>query len=235
MQKVVVADKWHNGKDCVLFTIHNSGNLAVLRYGDESWTIIPEERRMWHYRDVCVFNGMLVAVNQIGLTVTVGPDLRLELVARAVFKGEKPFLVESVGDLLLVVQYLSNVVYDGVLDVDGGGIYNGDVIFKVFRLDEKNKKWVELSNLRDRVLFLGEDFSFSASASDLCIGKGNSVIFRDDILRNGRPTDLGISVFHLDQCRTSPLSDFPCYAKLFWPAPEWVRMCIDNSRVCVLD
>jgi hypothetical protein len=88
---VVVANKWHNGKDFVLFTIHNFGNLAILRCGDEIWTIIPDEWRMWLYRDVCAFNGMLIAVNQIGLTVTVGSDLRLELVASAVFKGDKPW------------------------------------------------------------------------------------------------------------------------------------------------
>ncbi|XP_024636169.1 F-box protein SKIP23 [Medicago truncatula] len=149
-----------------------------------------------------------------------------------VFKGDKSFLVECDGDLLLVVQYLSKLY---VSNVDGEEIYNGAVRFKVFKLDEKMKMWVEMRNLGDRVLFLGEDSAFPVLASNLCIANGNCVIFRDDILRNVRPTDLGISFFHLDQCRTLPLSDFPSYAKLFWPPPEWVGMCIDNSRVCVLD
>ena len=108
-------------------------------------------------------------------------DLRLNLVAEAVFRGHrKKSLVERDCELLLVSRYLSNVCHDSMLDDDGEGIYEGVVEFDVFRLDEKEKEWVELTGIRDRVLFLGEDYSFSASASDLCI-EGNGVVYKCEL------------------------------------------------------
>jgi hypothetical protein len=141
--------------------------------------------------------------------------------------------VESDGELLLVSGHLSYAWDDSVLDADGEGIYEAEeaVQFDVFRLDEKEKKWLHVKNLGNRVLFLGVDCAFSASF----IGNGNCVIFSDAVFRSDHYTELGFSVFHLDGRRTSPLSDFPCYSNLFWPAPEWAELRVDNSRVCVLD
>ncbi|CAJ2639141.1 unnamed protein product [Trifolium pratense] len=201
--KVVVCDTWHNGINycSLLLTIHVTGDLAIFRCGDERWTLIPSISE-FSYSDVCVFNGRPMAIDISGQIVEVRPDLSLDLV------------MES-----------------GVLDDDGEGIYDGAVQFDVFRLDEKEKKWLHVKNLGNRVLFLGEDCAFSASF----IGNGNCVIFSDTVFRSVHSAELGISVFHLDGRRTSPLSDFPCYSNLFWPAPEWVELLTDNSRVCVLD
>ncbi|PNY04261.1 F-box family protein [Trifolium pratense] len=235
MEKLVVYDTCHSGNEndpcSVLLTIHVSGKLAIFRCGDEQWTIIPEMPTMF-YDDVCVFNGRPIAVDGTGRTVAVEPDLSLDLVAEAeaVFGGDKKFLVESDGELLLVDKYLSCL---GNYSLDDGETGNDIVAeravkFDVFRLDEKEKKWVEVRNLGDRVLFLGEDCVFSSK----CNGNGNCVIFMD---RNCHSTEFGISVFHLDQRRISPLSDFPCYSKLFWPPPEWVGLRVDNNRALILD
>ncbi|KAI5410435.1 F-box protein SKIP23 [Lathyrus oleraceus] len=259
MEKVVVfdadADTWQigNGKAkakanrcSVLLTIHISGKLAVFRCGDERcderWTIIPE--MLTPYDDVCVFNGRPVAVDSTGRAVVVGADLSVELVAEPVFGGDKKFLVESDGELLLVDKYLSCLVSclrdDGDGEGDGGGVYEIEhgfaecefceigreraVRFHVFRLDQKEKKWVEVKSLEDRVLFLGEDCAFSASAFDLRIGYGNCVIFRDDVYSDSQSSELGVGVFHLGQFRIAPLSCFPCYSMFFWPPPEWVGL-----------
>jgi hypothetical protein len=230
MEKLVVYHTCHNGNGndpcSVLLTIHVSGKLAIFRTGDERWTIIPEMPTP--YDDVCVFNRRPIAVDNNGRAVTVGQDLCLDLVAEAVFGGDKKFLVESDGELLLVDKYLS-CLGDYILSADGVneiGVER-DVRFDVFRLDEKEKKWVEVRNLGDRVLFLGEDCAFSAK----CDGNENCVIFMDDVYRNCHSDELGISVFHLDQRRISPLSDFPCYYKLFWPPPEWVGLFVDKNRL----
>jgi len=76
--------------------------------------------------------------------------------------GDRKLLVDSEGDLLLV------------------NIYENLKIFDVFSLEEKQRKWVKLVSLRDRVLFFVNRCSFSASASDMCVAKGNSVVFIDD-------------------------------------------------------
>ncbi|PNY10240.1 F-box family protein [Trifolium pratense] len=231
--KVVVCDTWHNGiNGCsLLLTIHHAtGDLAIFRTGDERWTLIPSISEFC-YSDVCVFNGRPMAIDMFGQIVEVRPDLSLDLVMESGFGEEKKFLVESDGELLLVSGHLSYDCDDTVLDDDGEGIYDGAVQFDVFRLDEKEKKWLHVKNLGNRVLFLGEDCAFSASF----IGNGNCVIFSDTVFRGVHSAELGISVFHLDGRRTSPFSDFPCYSNLFWPAPEWVELLTDNSRVCVLD
>ncbi|GAU39317.1 hypothetical protein TSUD_119230 [Trifolium subterraneum] len=226
MKKVVVCDTLLNGNHgSILLTIHISGKLAVFRSGDEQWTIIPEMPTP--YSDVCVFNGRPIAVDSTGRTVAVGQDLSLDLVAEAVFGGDTKILVESDGELLLVVKYLSCVTQQ-TCDYDADGIYQVGLYsvarFVVFRLDEKEKKWVELTNLGDKVLFLGKDCAFSVSASDLCMQKGNYVIFLNDVDRNIFLTGLGINVFCMDKCQDSPLFNFPCWSKLFWPPPEWVGL-----------
>ncbi|MCH90653.1 F-box protein [Trifolium medium] len=130
----------------------------------------------------------------------IRPDLSIHLLADPyceVYKFKS--LVESDGELLLVDRYKS-----GGLRID------------VFRLDEKEKKWVKLTNLGDKVLFLGHGCCFSASASDLGVANGNCVIFNDD------STDCELGVYHLDQGQVSPLSEYPDYFKLFWPPPEWI-------------
>lgn len=244
MEKVVVfdADTWQigRGRCSVLLTIHISGKLAVFRCGnerrdencDEKWTIIPD--MLTPYDDVCVYKGRPVAVDCTGRAVVVGPDLSVEMVAEPVFGGDKKFLVESEGELLLVDKYLSCLVMNCLRDDgDGDGDADGEfyeigreraVRFDVFRLDEKEKKWVEVKSLEDRVLFLGEDCAFSASAMDLRIGYGNCVIFRDDVYSESRSSELGVGVFQLGQFRIAPLSCFPCYSMFFWPPPEWVGL-----------
>ncbi|XP_045827175.1 F-box protein SKIP23-like [Trifolium pratense] len=232
--KVVVCDTWHNGIDrcSLLLTIHGTGELAIFRCGDEQWTLIPSISE-FPYTDVCMFNGRPIAVDIFGEVVEVRPDLSLDLVVEhGMYGGKKKVLVESDGELLLLVSgHLSYDYDDSVLDDDGEGIYDGAVQIDVFRLDEKEKKWLHVTDLGNRVLFWGEDCAFSASF----IGNGNCVIFSDAVFRSVHSAELGISVFHLDGRCTSPLSDFPCYSNLFWPAPEWVKLNIDNSRVCVLD
>jgi hypothetical protein len=78
---------------------------------------------------------------------------------------------------------------------------------------------VKLTSLGDRVLFLGEVCSFSASASDLCVAKGNCVIFSYNIICSSKSES---SILDLDQGRLSPLSDYPEYSNLFWPPPKWI-------------
>ncbi|PNX79979.1 F-box family protein [Trifolium pratense] len=236
IEKIVVfdADTWHIGKGkvsySVLLTIHVSGKLAICRCGDERWTVIPGMATP--YDDVCVFNGRPFAVDSNGQTVAVGLDLSLEFVAEPVFGGNKKFLVESNGELLLVDKYMISVQHEGFLDDHGDGVGNYEigfgrkraVKFDVFRLDSMRKKWVEVRNLKDRVLVLGEGCAFSVLALDLGMKNGNCVIYKDEAFRHVHVTGLGVRVFCLDKHRISPLVDVPHYNKLFWPPPEWLKL-----------
>ena len=143
-------------------------------------------------------------IYKTGRTMMIGLDLSEHLMAAPFIGGDVKFLVERECELLLVDRYLCNG--------------DDDVRIDVFRLDEKEKKWVKLANLGDRVLFLGEGCSFSASASDLGLENGNLVIYC-----KGNVMKFEMSVFRLEQGWVSFLSDYPDYLKLFLPPPEWIK------------
>lgn len=203
-----------------LITIHISGKLALFHRGDCGWTILPDMPTP--YDDVCAFRGTFYAVDGNGRTVTVGLDAAVRVVAERVFGGDKKFLVECDGALMLVDLYLSTD-YENLDEEDVGDMgWERTVRFDVFRLDEEVGRWVEMASLGEWVLFLGDDCAFSASAKDLGVERGNYVVFRDNGLGAVRVAN-GVGVFDLDDEKISPLSECPGLSELFWPPPDWVR------------
>jgi hypothetical protein len=213
--KLLVAT-YHEKQPLFMVTFDAFGHLTLFRCGDERWMIIQDITSA--SGDVCIFKGRPCAVDYDGLTVMVEPDLSHHIIAEPLLDLEShhnKFLLQSECELLLVDCY----VHDSSFFIKNG---DNDVRIVVFRLDEKEKKWVKLTSLGDRVLFLGKRYTFSASASELGFSKGNCVIYTDDAFEGLDDTECGMSVFQLDQNWVSPLSDYPDYLKLFWPPPEWI-------------
>ena len=200
-KKVVVA-MCQEQQPADIVTVDYSGEMTLFRCGHDYWMKIPDVLNS--HEDICIFKGRPCVVDKTGRTMMIGSDFNVHLVAEPLIGGDVKFLVESECELLLVDSY----------DSDG----DDDVRIDVLRLDEKEKKWVKLANLRDRVLFLGEGCSFSASASDLGFENGNLIIYV-----NGKVSGCKMCVFQLDQGRVSLVSDYPDYLKLFWPPPEWIN------------
>ncbi|KEH40294.1 hypothetical protein MtrunA17_Chr1g0157711 [Medicago truncatula] len=211
--KVVAATSYGNKPIIVAsFNCKGEEQLVVFKCGDENWKFIPE--MSVYFGDIRAFKGQCYVVDKTGQTVTVGPDdSTVQLVAESLLAGgDIKFLVESKGDLLLADVYNRDI---DDYDYDRARIGRIDM----FKLNEKEKKWVKLANLGDRVLFLGSLCSFSASALDLCVPKGNCVIIMDDIFT----CDPSMGYFlDLDDGRPLPLFDYPEYSKLFWPPPKWM-------------
>lgn len=219
-----------NCSEFVVLTIHVSGKLAVYKSGDKRWSIISD--MPYPYDDVILFKDKFFAVDGHGRIVNVGLDLNLTAIAGPVFGGDKKFLVESLGELLLADMYLTVYAdYEGPEDVEPDEVNSimteRTVKFKVYKLDSKKQKWVEVMDLGDRVLFLGEDCTFSASFSDLKTVKGNCIFFTgefcysnwdDDAIFHGRE----IGVFDMVTGRVGSLEDYVGYSELFWPPPEWI-------------
>ncbi|KAJ8765099.1 hypothetical protein K2173_010582 [Erythroxylum novogranatense] len=236
MEKVVMIQS-SCGKTFVLLTIHVSGKLAMFTSGDKRWNIMQDMPSP--YDDVIVYKGKFFAVDNIGRTVVVGLNADLDFVANPVFGGDKKYLVESEGQLLLVDMYLS-------IDTGEGSLSTGEeflehlaqymsertVKFKVYKLHEETQNWIELKSLGDRVLFLGDDSTFSALASDFSGCKGNCIFFVDNFFYSMEEYPIGeddgelvgrdIGVFNLETGCIGPLSNYPEYSKLFWPPPNWV-------------
>ncbi|KAL7209811.1 hypothetical protein ACSBR1_031388 [Camellia fascicularis] len=96
------------------------------------------------------------------------------------------YLVESIGELLIVIRYIGEFVrHDGEVvhktDIDHDLIYPYITkLFHVYKLDLKKENWEKVESLGDRILFLGRNQSMSLSASDFSEYKKNSIYFTDD-------------------------------------------------------
>lgn len=225
----IVAVTCKEKKPLVIGTfISTKKSVSLKTNGDEFWCVITD--MSMYLGDICVFKGRPYMIDGIGRTIIVGlgshdfdnwfEPPKYELVVNG---GGKKFLVESEGALLRVDIY----------ECLGFDYFGKNVLrINVFRFDEKESKWVDLMSLGDRVLFLGNGCSFSASASDLCVSKGNCVIFIDVAYFNFNCKNMqyGNCIFDLDQGKLSPLSDCPEYFNLFWPPTEWIDKCCIPNR-----
>ncbi|XP_045820617.1 F-box protein SKIP23-like [Trifolium pratense] len=216
----VVAATCEVGQPLVVLTYDMDNILNIFRCEDNSWTTIPTVPPMLYGGDICIFKGRTCVADKNGRTLMIGENFSVLLLANPVSGGDVKFLVESECDLLLVD---GHEVYTSVADKD--------VKFDVYRLDEKEKKWVKLTTLGDRVLFVQQEGSFSASASDLHVAKGNCIIFcMNYISQSLKNIQSEMRIFHLDQGQVSCLSDYPEYIKLFWPPPKWI-LELHNSGI----
>lgn len=216
----------------VLLTIHVSGKLAVFTSWDRAWTVINDMPSP--YDDVIVFDGRFFGVDNNGRTVVVDfEELKLELVASPVYGGDKKFLIESCGEMLMVDMYLSMEEVDGdpgfgeeVFEHHAVFMNERTVKFKVFKFLEREKSWVEVKDLGGKMLFLGDDCNFTASASDLLPSCGGSCVFftgnvfNEDNVDAMQDRDLG--VFDFRSGKIELVHKLPEYAKLFWPPPPWI-------------
>ncbi|KAI3728974.1 hypothetical protein L6452_17619 [Arctium lappa] len=232
MEKVAFCSSGIDG--FVLLTIHVSGKLALLKCGERKWNIINDLPSP--YDDVIFYKGEFYAVDSTGRTVIVVLDsdtTSLKVVASSVFGGDKKFLVESLGELFMVDKYLS-VGPENDFDYDDENyefyedfdcfMSERTVKLEVYRLDREEEKWDEVKSLGDRMLFLGDNCGFSASALDFPGCKGNCVFFtgqsrEDDGLMKSR----GVGVFDLESGCIGPISNDSGYSQLFWPPPRWLH------------
>lgn len=226
--------------DFAILTIHVSGRLALLKSGDKKWTIIDDMPSP--YDDVIFFKGHFYAVDSTGRTVIVdtGSPMMVKFVADSVFGGDKKLLVDSRGELYMVDKYLSGGPEDDLGYDEGFEFYEDfdcymserTVRFEVFKLDRRGEEWVKVESLGDRILFLGDNCTFSASDSDFrgCIG--NCILFTNSgKVEDGVLKSRGIGVFDLESGSIGPLVNYPGFSELFWPPPAWVSSPLTMLQV----
>ncbi|KAM0055043.1 putative F-box domain-containing protein [Helianthus debilis subsp. tardiflorus] len=166
------------------------------------------------------------------LTIHVSGKLAL-LRKGSVFGGDKKFLVECDGELFMVDKYLSVGPENDVEDDDENYEFYEDfdcfmsertVKLEVYKLDREEGRWVEVKDLGDKMLFLGDNCGFSASAEEFPGCKGNCVFFtgqnRED---DGLVKSRGVGVFDLESGSIGAISNDSGYSQLFWPPPQWLH------------
>ncbi|KAK3011474.1 hypothetical protein RJ639_012772 [Escallonia herrerae] len=221
--------------------------ICFLKYGDDAWTGLDQHgRKHKPYSDIICHDDMLLALSE-GCTIEmwdVGASCQRKVKEiQASFPGNPSraseylgglwtnrfYLVESLGDLLLVERYVGEFVRH-----DGVPVYEPDLLtgednhplvcpyrtlrFQVYRLNSGERRWEEVKDLGDRVLFLGGNQSVSLPAREF---SGNSIYFTDDYrsrmdedyLYGGH--DLG--VFSLESGVIKPF--YPCDSGRIEPPP----------------
>ncbi|XVF76376.1 hypothetical protein PTKIN_Ptkin13bG0261600 [Pterospermum kingtungense] len=170
-----------------------------------------------YFRDIISFKGKFYAIDDGGETTVVDQSLKLSFIGSPTGKKYcRKFLVQA-GDNLLDVEMLAVSA-----DVVGGEMV---VDFRIFRLNEEEKKWDAMESLGDQILFLGVRQSVSASASEFYGVKGNLIFYSGLLCTSYHYGDSeDVFVFDLDTYATGPLEIFPEFGKLFWPPPEKARM-----------
>lgn len=210
-----------NGEDFVVLTVHVTGKLAMLRHGNKRLTVIDDDR-LSSFDDLIFFDGEFYAIDKAGRTVVlvIGSPPVLSLIAVSESDGSKKSLVESNGELLMVDTYFDNGIHEKIKRV---------VRFRVFKLDRIGGMWIEIENLGDRILFLGEKSAFSAAASEFSGCQGNCIYYSNSFFfLNGQEDEAftGIGIFNLENGNTETLSSSPDYSRVIWPPPTWV--CTDD-------
>ncbi|XP_023641936.1 putative F-box protein At2g16290 [Capsella rubella] len=189
-----------NTDDCRNFTLlaDIEGDMMIFSSLKMRWTKIlvsPEK-----CRDMVSFKGKFYVVDTSGWghVFVIEPSLEVSeipSVTRSTHKSTKEALVKSGEELLLVQRFTPGQ------ESHPEHMYTW---FRVFRLDEEggSRKWVQVIDLKDRVIFLGARTNLCCLARNLPGAKENCIVFID--LRNGSIRyNESILVFDLKTKRTS--------------------------------
>nr|DAD41744.1 TPA_asm: hypothetical protein HUJ06_016067 [Nelumbo nucifera] len=179
------------------------GKLGFFRADDESWTVLGHEPSP--FDDVVCYDGKFYAVDNTGKALAV------EILSLNVTK-----LIDTGFNTGNSIYENQEQNYDHVTIEETKQL-------KVFKLDHSGRKWVEVKTLGDRILFIGANCSFSASASDFSGCKGNCIFFTDREQGDGRFSANDIGVFDLENGSIGPLASYPGYSQLFWPLPTLIK------------
>ncbi|XP_073286950.1 F-box protein SKIP23-like [Primulina huaijiensis] len=218
VKKVILSHNPLNESNFVAFTIIDKyGDLAYCKKGDDSWTIIHEARS--YCEDVIYYKNSFYAVDKHGsIAICDVNDHNSPTGVRFLnmpqnIGGDMQYLVDAMGELFLVTRYL-----DFEIDIEHYHEVSKTVKFSVFRLDFHGPNWEIVNSLDDKMLFLGQNSSFSLLASDYRECKGDMIYFTDDY--SGANYD-GVAGYHdvgVYNLKDGSIEVLPCYPpNSHWP------------------
>ncbi|KAK6254669.1 hypothetical protein SCA6_015974 [Theobroma cacao] len=241
-----------NNKKYRVILLFKDGKIAYHKSGGSCWTEVLDTRHV-PYQDIICYQNHLFALsggNNIEVWNCEGDFMskRLHIVPTFPEKSLSKinsfgdlcaislYLVESCGDILLVVRFIGEFV-----DSDGKLVHEGDVLdwvcsyrtclFHVYKLDFNELKWVEMATLGDRVLFLGGNQSVSVSTRSFPDCEGNLIYYTDDYFQRMEEDysygghDMG--VYNLKDGTVKPIYEYS--SEQILPPPCWI---IPNPKPC---
>ncbi|CAI9099591.1 OLC1v1036439C1 [Oldenlandia corymbosa var. corymbosa] len=196
--------------------------LAFAKPGYSSW-INVEETFQHRFLDVACVNDQIFAFSASGnlLLVDVGSrviEIMPSIPPKQRWARER---VHLEGDLLMVYQnlYVEHMINHPSVE---------PVQFQVFKFDFSDKEWIELKDLGDRALFVGDNITISICTADAKFVKckGNSIYFIGSKVENWWRfdeylVDRDCGVYNVAEGTVEPFyfgADYPSY----YSCPLWL-------------
>ncbi|KAK0608298.1 hypothetical protein LWI29_028482 [Acer saccharum] len=229
--------------------------LGYCNYGDSSWRGLEDGKFMPYSDIICSNNNKLYALGENAcveawdlLDGKCVPTKKMEIELCLPTKSAKMFsdsryfyvsrlyLVEKLGDLLLVVRYIGEFVngenkvvheYDLMTDEDPHPLVcpYKTLLFHVYKLDFDERRWIEVESLGDSAMFLGGSHSVSVCSAVDSGYKKNSIYFTDDYWERMEEDYLygghDMGVFSLEDQSVEPIYQSGGDMKI-QPPPCWV-------------
>ncbi|GAB4831712.1 hypothetical protein Ancab_005724 [Ancistrocladus abbreviatus] len=200
-----------------------SATLACWRPGDDSWTKVETlQFDTGGFSDILFYKGEFYAVAHTGLIVACAFDdpkiVKVRLVAnlKRLFVGliDKIYLVELDGRLLVVNRGIKDDIAN-----------DSSTVFWVLDLDVRKGEAIEVKDLGNRSLFLGDNYSMSIEASERYGCKANCIYFTDDCSAHYWPRAIAggkdMGIFNLADCSIEPYYQGESFSR-FTP-PMWIE------------
>ncbi|KAL6127790.1 hypothetical protein ACLB2K_071152 [Fragaria x ananassa] len=227
VHKVVIsADPLLNANECIVVVITEPfSQLAFIRLGkDSTWTFVDWRFRARGFCEVVFLEGKLYGVQCDNRVLSCEINSRfhsgLKIVARSFYiNWTKNYLVYLNEKGLLLVQRLIVRDEDERLRT---------VKFVIYKLNFKKRKWIEINTLGDVAIFVGDNSSFSVTASSFRGCLPNSVYFshdsnnQEEVLGADGPYDFGVYDFENKQFLTIDTIHVSTLAKLSKQPPIWI-------------
>jgi hypothetical protein len=227
--------------DCTVMVVYGPDmNIAFCRPGDKSWSAANLDLGYrYSYRPKLVYSNKskLFYAQRYNRGTFEGWDLQQPSCPKMIHRLDHTYyesdqrkfeyLVESLGDILLVVRYLGPPTRPP----------SKTQRFDVFKLDFQQQIMERVECLGDRVLFLCMRHSFSVSAQDFPELNPNSIYFTHDDTeywpgfyetssgygleyREADPGDYDIGFYCLEDHSITPLYDMASEPEDFWVIPK---------------
>lgn len=235
-------------KDCTIIAVFECGKLGFARSGDEKWTLIDEQN--FHYDDVIVYNQQYYTVDRWGTVFWIDSSMRLvQFSPPLIGLGHHKHLVECGGELLVIDRFLDKERHfqPAIAAVDDAEQQQHHfmipvqrppysslpkaVDFKAYKLDQEWGTWVELKNLGNRSIILGNDCCFSIEASEFEGCKKNCVYYTD-VTEDAFSKRSRSRVFDVEGKRIGNILGYPGrMIGIFNTPPIWLSKSIPPLKV----
>ncbi|ESQ50938.1 hypothetical protein EUTSA_v10022973mg [Eutrema salsugineum] len=156
------------------------------------WSRIKDQ--VARFCDIMIHRGLAYALDSNGIVWWISSSFDIFRYGPSLYEN---ITNDSCRDLTLVECYIVDLIHDDVgitrCELSQRNYYTKTVGFKVYKVDEELKKWVQVQSGGDNALVMATDTCFSVSPHEFNGYLPNSIYLSDE-------DEYEISMFKLDEC-----------------------------------